>query len=220
MRKTVFILFVALSATIKGQSTGVSRTDAERFMAYFCDSIRYNADMQVCRKLYATALMYDGAVVDGNEIRPIRDNAFQEYRDRSYYAYSHKHQLEAVKEFLRVLSSDLYTSDVNKETDRVRAKRLVRDFYKEAAILPTFYQIIEKKYKGDTDAYVDALFDKSVLTNVKKRKKMERSPTAKKVRNDPGVLYTISKLQYLALIHDAGYDDLLKDVKGGTEVKE
>lgn len=94
----------------------------------------------------------------------------------------------------------LHTPDYDMEADKQRAKHLIKQFKTEATVLPTFYQLIDKKYKGDVDSYVDDLFNNSFMGNKEVLEKLIKQPTLKKLREDPVVLYTISKMQYLALI--------------------
>ena len=181
----------------------MSRADAERFMAYFYDSIRYEVDLLTCRQLYKVARKYD-LQGDNSKWESTSVPTAQTMRD-----YSAKELLDEVKRITEEMrKSDVYDAS-NLRADRERAKRLIRRFREEASVLPSFYQIIDKAYKGDVDAYVDDLFDNSFMTNERKMKKFKRTPTSRKLCKDPGVLYTLSKCQYWSQIKAAGLADSL-----------
>ena len=206
MKKFFFILMTGLQTAFvpaHGQTSGISRADAERFMAYFYDSIRYEVDLLTCQKLYRVARKYDLQGNDSKRESPLVPTA-KTMRD-----YSAKELLDEVKLITEERrKSDVYDAS-NLRADREWAKRLIRRFREEASVLPSIYQVIDKEYKGDVDAYVDDLFDNSFMTNERKMKKLKRTPTSRKLLQDPCVLYTLSKCQYWSQIKAAGLADSL-----------
>lgn len=207
-RLTFFIggLFLLGLTGLKGQEERPSRADAEHFMAYFNDSIRYGADFQVCQELYKWSKEYDGL-----------ENKYAFMEDREHITANpvmrddaERRLLDRIIVLTDVLQSRMDHAGKALTIDKETAKRLIKRFGEESCVQPTFYQLIAEKYKGDVDAYVDDLYEKSILTNADKMKKFRRNPSHRKLRKDPGILYTISKLQYMGRIHCAGYDDLLE----------
>ena len=55
--------------------------------------------------------------------------------------------------------------DYNAPTDRKVAKRMLKIAREHMTDLPSFYtEIVDKEFNGDTDAYVDYIFDNSLFT--------------------------------------------------------
>jgi hypothetical protein len=64
----------------------------------------------------------------------------------------------------------------------------VIDYYRtvcDTTYFPEFYSIIDKKYKGNTQKYVDYVFKKSFITNEKRFTKYLDNPTEKQRESDP-----------------------------------
>ena len=72
----------------------------------------------------------------------------------------------------------------------------LRAFGDTAVVLPTIYALIATKYGGDVRAYVDDLFDRSVMTNKRRMRRFARRPTVKRMREDMGFQFVVSKLMY------------------------
>mgnify|MGYP001076382728 CR=1 FL=1 len=59
--------------------------------------------------------------------------------------------------------------DYNAPTDRKVAKRMLKIAREHMTDLPSFYtEIVDKEFNGDTDAYVDYIFDNSLFTSQEK----------------------------------------------------
>lgn len=70
----------------------------------------------------------------------------------------------------------------------------------DTTYIPEFYQFIDKKYKGNTQKYVDYVFKKSFLTDEKRFTKYLDNPTEKQRSKDP--LLTLAKqLKQLQRLH-------------------
>lgn len=72
----------------------------------------------------------------------------------------------------------------------------------DTTYVPEFYATIDKKYKGNTQKYVDYVFKKSFLTDEKRFTKYLDEPTEKQRANDPLLqlcqqLKQLQRLQYL-----------------------
>ena len=74
--------------------------------------------------------------------------------------------------------------------------RELEAFGDTASTLPTIYALIATKYGGDVRAYVDDLFGRSVMTSRRRMKRFMRSPIAKRMREDMGFQFVVSKLMY------------------------
>ena len=82
------------------------------------------------------------------------------------------------------------------ETEKARMVRELEAFGDTALTLPTVYALIATKYGGDVRAYVDDLFGRSVMTSRRRLRRFVRSPITKRMREDMGFQFVVSKLMY------------------------
>lgn len=89
----------------------------------------------------------------------------------------------------------IHNKDYDHEVDRKVAKALIPLYEQSvpADALPAFYQTIKTRFKGNTDAYVDALYDNSIFANVKNFNAFIKKPTVKAIDSDLAVQYSASK---------------------------
>ena len=92
-----------------------------------------------------------------------------------------------------------FYKDFNMPTDRRVAKRMLRIVQENCPELPSvFAEVIDARFGGDTDAYVDDLYARSVFAD--SRKALEAAKAGEDVSDDPAVLLYNSlndKLKYL-----------------------
>lgn len=83
--------------------------------------------------------------------------------------------------------------------DRAVAKAILPALAKalNADELPSFYQTINGEFKGDYNAYVDNIYDNSILSNRKNLDKFLAKPTVKAIEKDPATAYSRSKNEKL-----------------------
>lgn len=82
---------------------------------------------------------------------------------------------------------------------KVLAQELMQDlqkFQEEAIRLPTFYATIARDYNGDIKAYVDEMFNSSILLDGSKHQRFLRKPSSFKMANDLGVQFVIGIAMY------------------------
>lgn len=106
-----------------------------------------------------------------------------------------KKDIEKAISSLKEAYADVHNKDYDHEVDRKVAKVLI-PLYAEsvpADALPAFYQTIQTKYKGNYDAYIDALYDNSIFSNDKNFNAFISNPTVKAIENDLAVQYSSSK---------------------------
>ena len=76
--------------------------------------------------------------------------------------------------------------DYNAPTDRKVAKRMLKIAREHMTDLPSFYtEIVDKEFNGDTDAYVDYIFDNSLFTSQEKVDELIGAFSADKYAADP-----------------------------------
>ena len=94
---------------------------------------------------------------------------------------------------LRQAYAQIHNKDYDHEVDRKVAKALFA-LYKGMGIeLPTFYETIEKDYKGSIDRYVDAMYDNSITANEQNLEKFLKKPTVKAIDKDLAVAFSRGK---------------------------
>ncbi len=93
---------------------------------------------------------------------------------------------------LQVMTDSLmyeeHFKDYDASTDRESSAAMLRLFKEKmsADALPSFYQLIDKKYSGNIDKFINKLFATSIFVNYEKLKAFMRKPTAKALENDLG----------------------------------
>lgn len=85
-----------------------------------------------------------------------------------------------------------FYKDYDETTDRAVAKRMIQIVYEHCEKLPTIFTEIEQKFKGDTDAYVDYLYNNSIFSNAQKAMKESVKLTKEELAADPAVVFARS----------------------------
>ena len=93
----------------------------------------------------------------------------------------------------------IFNKDYDHDVDRAVMKAMLPALAKALTPeqLPDFYQTIQKKYKGDYDAYVDDLYSKSIFSSKKNLEKFLKKPSVKAIEKDMATAYSRSKLAKL-----------------------
>lgn len=104
---------------------------------------------------------------------------------------SDKEKVKAETEKLRVAADSYFASVPYPEVERKVAKAML-NIYKEY-ITPeeriSIFSIVDKQFKGDTDAFVDAMFAYSIFANKENLDKFLRKPSLKRLSGDWMVLF-------------------------------
>ena len=105
--------------------------------------------------------------------------------------------LTASKAQLEEAYKNIHNKDYDHEVDRTVAKAILPALAKalKAEELPTFYQTIQDKFKGDYNAFVDDIYDNSILSNRENFDKFMKKPTVKAIEKDPATAYSRSKIE-------------------------
>lgn len=137
--------------------------------------------------------------------------------------------LQASKKQLEEAYDGIHNKDYDHEVDRAVAKAILPALAKalNADELPDFYNTIRNEFKGDYDAYVDNLYDNSILSNRSNLDKFLKKPAVKAIERDPATAYSRSKnlkIQELGKAHgeqNNGLDLLHKAyIRGLGEMKQ
>lgn len=100
--------------------------------------------------------------------------------------------LTASKKQLEEVFNDIHNKDYDHEVDRAVAKAILPALAKalKPEELPAFYQIIQEKFKGDYNAYVDDIYDNSIMSTRESLDKFLKKPTVKAIEKDPATTYS------------------------------
>ncbi|MDD4661406.1 MAG: S46 family peptidase [Massilibacteroides sp.] len=99
------------------------------------------------------------------------------------------------------------------QVDRKIAKVMLAEYRRQipAVSQPAYFSVIDKRFKGSVDRFIDYVFDTSIFGSEKNFQKFKASPSAKKLKKDPMILFTEAVHKEKALLageladFDAGY---------------
>ncbi|MRR21915.1 S46 family peptidase [bacterium] len=93
---------------------------------------------------------------------------------------------------LRGFTEGFY-GDYNYPTDQAASKAMIKLYRADIdpKYLPSFYTLIDKKFKGNVDAFVDNMFAKSIFTSQEKLNAFLEAPSLKVLQKDPA--YVVAK---------------------------
>ncbi len=116
---------------------------------------------------------------------------------------------------LKVAYYLIHNKDYDHEVDRKVAKALIPLYEQSvpAEYLPAFYQTIKTKFKGNVDAYVDALYSNSIFASEKNFNAFIKKPTVKAIESDLAVQYSIAKNEMAQKLYNE-----LSSLNGGIDL--
>lgn len=123
-------------------------------------------------------------------------------------------RIDRVKGRLARVTESFY-DNYNYPTDRATTKAMLK-LYKDdidPKYWPDFYTVIDKKYKGDIDAFVDDMFVKSIFTSSDRLNSFLEAPSLKVLTKDPAyiVAKSVNSVRYELQGDLEGYnEDLAK----------
>ncbi|MBC8616334.1 S46 family peptidase [Parabacteroides faecis] len=84
--------------------------------------------------------------------------------------------------------------DYSPEVDRKIAKVMLKEYRRliPAKSQPAYFALIDKKFKGDVDRFVDYLFEKSIYGSEENFEKFKTRPSVKTLEEDPMILFAKS----------------------------
>ncbi|WP_301038111.1 S46 family peptidase [Parabacteroides goldsteinii] len=84
--------------------------------------------------------------------------------------------------------------DYAPEVDKKIAKVMLKEYRRlvPAKSQPAYFSLIDKKFKGDVDRFVDYLFDKSIYGSEENFDKFKTRPSVKALEQDPMILFAKS----------------------------
>ena len=118
-------------------------------------------------------------------------------------------EIKAYKEAYAKFNNKDYDPEVDRQVAKAMIKKYISMFSAEER--PDVFAFIDRKYKGDTDKFIDDCFDKSVFADSAKFNKFMEKPSAKVLKNDLMLKYANSvreKIRNLAFATKAYNKDL------------
>ena len=103
---------------------------------------------------------------------------------------------------LEEVFNDIHNKDYDHEVDRAVAKAILPALAQKLKPeeLPAFYLTVQNKYKGDYNAFIDDIYDNSILSNRANFDKFMKKPTIKAIEKDPATAYSRSKVEKLRAV--------------------
>lgn len=155
------------------------------------DSI-VNATMPLTRQFYYMSEAFRGAIEFGSPYMVM---------DKLKKALNEKNDTlinQAIAQ-LKEVYNDIHNKDYDHEVDRKVAKAVFPEYAKAipANERPSFFKVIEKEYKGDYNAYIDAMYDSSIMANEANFDKFIKKPTVKAIDKDMATQYSREKNEKL-----------------------
>lgn len=104
---------------------------------------------------------------------------------------------QAQQEQIRLLDMAYHRfadKDYAPEVDKKIAKVMLKEYRRliPAKKQPAYFALIDRKFKGDTDRFVDYLFDKSIFGSEQNFAKFKARPSVKALQSDPMLLFAQS----------------------------
>ena len=98
-----------------------------------------------------------------------------------------KEAIAAAEEALKAIDVDAYFAETYKPLEDKMLVEMLKLYYNtfNAEVNPNFYNLVEKKYKGDIVALANAILEKSIFATPESIKAFIAKPSAKKVEKDP-----------------------------------
>lgn len=129
-------------------------------------------------------------------------------------AYREKANQDSIDKYIAELKEagkNYFNKSYNPAVDRIVSKKMLELYSK---LIPeeqriSIFNLIDKKYKGDTDAFIDACFDNSIFSSAERFEKFISNPSRKALEKDLMVQYALSVRQ--------GYDDMNTSMQKETK---
>ena len=112
--------------------------------------------------------------------------------------------IEEAKELIRAQYARIHNKDYDHEVDRQVAKAMIPALEKSLSSneLPSFYQTIQRDFKGNVDAYVDNIYNNSILANETNLEKFLKRPSIKAIDKDPSLAFISSTINCISQAMD------------------
>ena len=103
------------------------------------------------------------SLIEQSQIEAKEANATLQYLSEAFFQ-----SVELVQPMLGMYNPELFYKDYDEATDRDVAKRMFQIYRENNKHLPSIYEKIDREFGGNSDAYVDWLYDNSQLASYEK----------------------------------------------------
>ena len=127
-----------------------------------------------------------------------QSEAREESATLQYLSEAFMRSIEITQTMLGIDDFERFYKDYSADVDRDVAKRMFVIYRENNKLLPSIYKKIDAEFGGDSDAYVDWLYDNSQLTSLEKYnaiKVLDKEERIKAFENDPVYELTSSILE-------------------------
>ncbi len=185
-----------------GQNGGLVRLrTAEKKAAFEADFMKWVNGDPARKARYGDALSLIENAVKGREVKfnvfQYLNEAFRSSMEMVSFAgqmtmleelleSGEKEKIETMVSRLRAFSENFY-GNYNPPTDLATTKAMIKLYRQDidAQYHPSFYNLIDGKFKGNVDAFVDNMFAKSLFSSEAKFNAFLQAPALKVLRKDP-----------------------------------
>ena len=118
--------------------------------------------------------------------------------------------MELIQPIIMIEDYEQFYKDYNADVDRAVAKRMFQIYRENNTLLPSIYEKIDTEFGGNSDAYVDWLYDNSYFTSLEKFVSLGSAENADQLfENDPAYELAVSILTlYRQLFEPIGAADI------------
>ncbi|MCH5329205.1 MAG: S46 family peptidase, partial [Coprobacter sp.] len=99
-------------------------------------------------------------------------------------------EIAALRDRYKEFANANYSAQVDKRVSKAMLKAYMQEVAPENR--PDIFPVIEKKYKGNTDKFVDEAFAKSIFGSEENFEAFAKKPTVKAIENDPMIQFAVS----------------------------
>ena len=103
------------------------------------------------------------SLIEQSQTEAKEENATLQYLSEAFFQ-----SVELVNTMMGMRDPEQFYKDYDEATDRDVAKRMFTIYRENNKRLPSIYEKIDAEFGGDSDAYVDWLYDNSQLTSLEK----------------------------------------------------
>ena len=140
-----------------GMSRGIEKLNVrEKKVAQEAAYTAWAAKSTLPEERYIDAL----SLIEQSQVEAKRENATLQYLSEAFIQ-----SVELIQTMLGVNDYEQFYKDYDAAADRAVAKRMFQIYRENNEILPSIYTKIDNEFGGDSDKYVDWLYDNSQLTS-------------------------------------------------------
>lgn len=135
------------------------------------------------------------SLIEQSQTEAVKENAALQYLSEAFLQ-----SVELTQLFTRTMDVEQFYKDFNADVDRAVAKRMFQIYRENNTLLPSIYEKIDAEFGGDSDAYVDWLYDNTCATSYDKFMAVKGEANATELLEKDPAYELVSSL--IALYHE------------------